>query len=144
MANDHTALRASDASTSSGLGMARKALIGAGLAATSLGIVAITVPTPAFADSTCYTGCTPPPPTGGNGGGTPAKVATAASSSSLPFTGADVEELAAIGGAAILLGGLMVRRSRRRTAAVTADVPGLPLADRTVWSQWHSDSPTQG
>jgi hypothetical protein len=38
-----------------------------------------------------------------------------ASTSSLPFTGADIEELAGLGIAAVLFGGVMVRR-RRRTA----------------------------
>jgi LPXTG-motif cell wall-anchored protein len=33
-------------------------------------------------------------------------------SSSLPFTGTDVAELAAIGGAAVLAGGLLSRRRR--------------------------------
>jgi LPXTG-motif cell wall-anchored protein len=41
---------------------------------------------------------------------------TPASTSSLPFTGADVEELAGLGIAAVLFGGVMVRR-RRRSAA---------------------------
>jgi len=39
-----------------------------------------------------------------------------ASTSSLPFTGADVEELAGLGIAAVLVGGIMMRR-RRRSAA---------------------------
>jgi len=39
-----------------------------------------------------------------------------AGSSSLPFTGADVEELAVIGGIAVLAGALLMRR--RRTAGV--------------------------
>ncbi|MBV8463352.1 MAG: LPXTG cell wall anchor domain-containing protein [Acidimicrobiales bacterium] len=38
-----------------------------------------------------------------------------AGTSSLPFTGADVEELAVIGGVALLAGALLMRR--RRTAA---------------------------
>jgi hypothetical protein len=39
-----------------------------------------------------------------------------ATTSSLPFTGADVEELAGLGIAAVLVGGLMVRRRRRPAA----------------------------
>jgi LPXTG-motif cell wall-anchored protein len=40
---------------------------------------------------------------------------TAATTSSLPFTGADVEEMAVVGLGAVLAGGLLMRR-RRRTA----------------------------
>jgi LPXTG-motif cell wall-anchored protein len=36
--------------------------------------------------------------------------------SSLPFTGADVEELAVVGVAAVLAGGLLLRRRRRSVA----------------------------
>jgi len=71
------------------------------------------------ADTTCYTGCTPPtvsnntvpPPTPSSTD----PVHTAASvngSSSLPFTGADIGELAAIGAGAIVLGGVLARRRR--------------------------------
>jgi LPXTG-motif cell wall-anchored protein len=38
-----------------------------------------------------------------------------AGSSSLPFTGADIEELAVVGAGAVLVGGLLIRR--RRNAA---------------------------
>ena len=47
---------------------------------------------------------------------TPAVHTTAATTSSLPFTGADVEELAVVGVGAVLAGGLLLRR-RRRTEA---------------------------
>jgi hypothetical protein len=43
--------------------------------------------------------------------------ATRASSGSLPFTGADIEELAVIGGAGLVVGGVMMRRGRRRRRA---------------------------
>jgi LPXTG-motif cell wall-anchored protein len=48
---------------------------------------------------------------------TPAKVLpTAAGPTSLPFTGADIEELAVVGAGAVLAGGLLLRR-RRHTLA---------------------------
>jgi LPXTG-motif cell wall-anchored protein len=52
-----------------------------------------------------------------NTGATSGSPATSGSSttsgtSSLPFTGADVEELAVIGGVALLAGGLLMRRRR--------------------------------
>ncbi len=43
---------------------------------------------------------------------TPPSSGSAAGTSSLPFTGADVEELAVIGGVALLVGGLLMRRRR--------------------------------
>jgi len=88
--------------------------IGSSIAVASL----FAVPAVAGADPTCYTGCTPsvvannstvPPRTD------PATTASVSSSSSLPFTGADVGELAAVGAGAIVVGGLLVRR--RRSAA---------------------------
>ncbi len=42
-----------------------------------------------------------------------ASTTPAASTSSLPFTGADIEELAGLGIAAVLVGGVMLRRRRR-------------------------------
>ncbi|HTZ10412.1 MAG TPA: hypothetical protein VMB72_15170 [Acidimicrobiales bacterium] len=100
--------------------------MGVGLAMATLGIVAVPVGL-AYADtttapSTCYTGCsapqqvTPPvtePPSAPVT--TPAVVAPtqAPTSSSLPFTGADIEGMAAIGAGALVLGGVLVRRSRR-------------------------------
>ena len=41
---------------------------------------------------------------------------TASTTSSLPFTGADVAELAVIGTGAVLAGGLLMRRRRRAIA----------------------------
>jgi LPXTG-motif cell wall-anchored protein len=46
---------------------------------------------------------------------TPGATDPVASTTSLPFTGADVEELAVVGGGAVLAGALLLRR-RRRTA----------------------------
>jgi len=97
--------------------------IGTGLAVASM----FAVPTVAGADATCYTGCTPstvspvsvPPPgptstspTSNNGVQTTVIVN---GSSSLPFTGADIGELAAVGVGAVVIGGVLTRR-RRRTA----------------------------
>jgi LPXTG-motif cell wall-anchored protein len=42
--------------------------------------------------------------------------ATTVSTSSLPFTGADVAELALVGSGAVLAGGLLMRRRRRAIA----------------------------
>lgn len=102
--------------------------IGAGLAVTSM----FAVPAVAGADATCYTGCTPPtvsptsvptpttsPSDGATGTGTnavtPAATTLANGSSSLPFTGADIGELAAVGAGAIVVGGVLARRRRRTT-----------------------------
>jgi hypothetical protein len=104
--------------------------IGTGLALAS--VFAVPAVASAAANPGCYTGCTPPtvanntvpPPSSGSPGssgtsGTNQTAATAASvsngSTSLPFTGADVGELAAIGAGAIVVGGMLARR-RRRTA----------------------------
>lgn len=57
------------------------------------------------------------PPTSANGTGTSVSPAveanTASRSSTLPFTGTDVAELVAIGGASVGVGVVLVRRSRR-------------------------------
>ena len=82
--------------------------------------VASLVAVPAVAGATdpgCYTGCTPatvdannvpvPPPTD------PVQTAASVSgSSSLPFTGADIGGLAAVGAGAIVVGGVLARRRR--------------------------------
>ena len=96
--------------------------VGAGLAVTSM----FAVPAVAGADTTCYTGCTPPAvspatvtpatvtppaPTGTNGVNSTA--VTTNGSSSLPFTGADIGELAAVGLGAVVIGGVLTRRRRR-------------------------------
>jgi hypothetical protein len=85
--------------------------IGSSIAVASL----FAVPAIAGAD-TCYTGCEPaavannstvPPPTGAAN-----TTAAVSGSSSLPFTGADVGELGAVGAGAIVVGGLLARRRR--------------------------------
>ena len=92
--------------------------IGAGLAVVSM----FAVPTVAGADATCYVGCAPPAvspnsvpltaPKSADGVHTSVMVN---GSSSLPFTGADIGELAAVGVGAVVIGGVLTRR-RRRTA----------------------------
>jgi len=89
--------------------------IGSGLALASV----FAVPAVAGA-STCYTACTPATvqgtsvtpttTTSGDGSRTSALVN---GSSSLPFTGADIGELAAVGAGAIVIGGVLVRRRRQ-------------------------------
>jgi hypothetical protein len=97
--------------------------LGLGLTLSTLGVVA--VPTMAFADATCYTGCTTP----ATGVSTPAAVVTTpapvsapveptqANSGGLALTGADIEGMVTIGAGALVVGGLMVRRSRRLNRA---------------------------
>jgi hypothetical protein len=71
----------------------------------------------AAADSTCYTGCT----TDGGGiatsSGTAAAPASTTSPSGIAFTGADIEQMAAIGVVATGVGTVLVVRSRRRRSA---------------------------
>jgi len=131
---------------------------GFGVVMTVLAVVGIPSMS-AFADSTCYTNCSPPTTligsgggggTSGSGGGTSpvtggqgsgghgpgtgsgsgsggsgsggsnaqtAGVSTKASGGGLPFTGADVEEMTAIGAGALVIGGILVRRGRNRRRA---------------------------
>jgi hypothetical protein len=78
----------------------------------------------AGADSSCYTGCntqtTAVTPDGGSAAANTTATKTTdgptPASSGLAFTGADIEEMAVIGAAAIGVGTLLVVRSRRRTA----------------------------
>jgi hypothetical protein len=93
--------------------------LGLGLTLSTLGVAAVPA-TAAFADTTCYTGCTTatssPTPT------TPVVTVvtapvepktTSTAGGALPFTGADIGEMAAVGAGALVVGGVMVRRSRR-------------------------------
>jgi LPXTG-motif cell wall-anchored protein len=111
---------------------ARRLIIGSGLAVASLTML----PTVAGAAGTNCTsggsvtepGCVTPPIAAGNNTvapatqapatGSPAKAAPVATHdpSRLPFTGADVEQLAVVGAGAVLAGGLLLRR-RRHTLA---------------------------
>jgi hypothetical protein len=95
--------------------------LGLGLTLSTLGVVAVPAAV-AFADtapSTCYTGCetsitSPPVTTAVTPVVTePAPIAKTAAGATLPFTGADIEEMVAVGAGALMVGGLMVRRSRR-------------------------------
>ncbi|MGA2473524.1 MAG: hypothetical protein ABSG39_08520 [Acidimicrobiales bacterium] len=67
----------------------------------------------------CYTGCTSPATgittSSGSKPTTPSSAGVTTSPSGLAFTGADIEEMALIGVAAIGVGAVLVR-SRRRTA----------------------------
>lgn len=108
---------------------ARRLLIGSGLAITSL----VVVPSAAGAascGSMSGVGCTPTPTIAGTHNNLtpppsqlPATLAPGtaspahASTTSLPFTGADVEELAVVGVGAVLAGSLLMRRRRRPTIA---------------------------
>ena len=98
----------------------RRIGIGTGIALASM----FAVPTVAGAASTtCYTGCTPPtvspntvlPPSPPSTDGTQTAATTtiANGSSSLPFTGADIGELAVVGVGAVVIGGVLTRRRRR-------------------------------
>ena len=97
----------------------KRITLSAGLALTSL------VAVPAVAGAACttgYAGCTPPtvsgtlvPPPSGDGSGHVTTAAQVNGSSSLPFTGADIGELAAVGAGAVVVGVVLTRR--RRSAA---------------------------
>jgi LPXTG-motif cell wall-anchored protein len=78
------------------------------------------------ATTDCYPSCTTPTVSANSNGPTPAGTSTSDGgtpadgavtvsdgSSSLPFTGADIEELAVVGVAAVVAGGLLTRRRRR-------------------------------
>jgi len=99
--------------------------MGLGLAVATLGVVAVPAGL-AFADSTtatttatCYTGCSAPqqqvtpPVTEPSVPVVTTPPVAAPTQASLPFTGADIEGMAAIGAGALVLGGVLVRRSRR-------------------------------
>jgi hypothetical protein len=95
--------------------------IGSGLALVSVFIApAVTAAAycpPVCSSQTVNASSVVPPSTGGTPGTTSASSTTIANgSSSLPFTGADVGELAVLGAGAVIVGGVMTRR-RRRTAA---------------------------
>ena len=106
---------------------ARNLIIGGGMLVASVGAALATMPVSAYASTTsdpgCYT-CTPPQtkttdpnqlPFTLNGGTSSGANSTQQQSSvtSLPFTGADVEEIAVVGGGALVAGVLLSRRRRR-------------------------------
>ena len=93
--------------------------IGTGIALASIFAVPSVV---GAASTTCYTACTPPtvspnhvpPPSPPHDGAqTAASTTIANGSSTLPFTGADIGELAAVGLGAVVIGGVLTRRRRR-------------------------------
>jgi len=89
-------------------------LLGLGVG-TILTLAGVMVPAvAAHADSSCYTACTP---TQSTGPAPDANDAHAVSSSDLAFTGADIEEMTAIGAGALVVGGVLLRRNRRRHGA---------------------------
>ena len=97
--------------------------LGLGLALSALGVVV--APTMASADSTCYTGCSTPsgstvPTVPVTQATTPATEPVTVSSGGLALTGADIEEMAAVGAGALVLGGVLVRRSRKQRQASAA------------------------
>jgi LPXTG-motif cell wall-anchored protein len=109
---------------------ARRLIVGTSLAVASLAMVpgiagadsctpAGSVTEPGGCVTTPVVSTTPDPTpvavnsgSGNSGSGT----ATTVSTSSLPFTGADVAELALVGSGAVLAGGLLMRRRRRAIA----------------------------
>lgn len=108
----------------------KRAMLAGTLTVASLGVAPVVLgTTSAGAADACYPSCTPPvvsgnqtttlPNTSGDGTGTPAVTAastpppTSGGSSSLPFTGADVAELAVIGAGSVAVGMVLTRRRRR-------------------------------
>jgi LPXTG-motif cell wall-anchored protein len=109
---------------------AKRVLVGSGVAAASLLMVSSAagaatsncVVTQTFNEPTCVVIPASPGTTGAvttattSDGPAPAATTVSASSTSLPFTGADVEELAVLGVGAIVAGGVLMRRRRRMSA----------------------------
>jgi LPXTG-motif cell wall-anchored protein len=105
---------------------ARRLIVGSSLAVASLAMApGIASATPSCVPAGSVTepaGCVTTPTVSGKtdpvvpaSSGTP-PVKTTSTTSSLPFTGADVAELAVIGTGAVLAGGLLARRRRRAIA----------------------------
>lgn len=96
----------------------RAIALGAGLSVAPIAMLA--APMAAHADTTCYTSCTTTTttPTGSAAAGaaTTTTSPVTGAAAALPFTGADIGEMAAVGAGAILLGAVMVRRNRRSNA----------------------------
>jgi LPXTG-motif cell wall-anchored protein len=105
---------------------ARRLIVGSSLAVASLAMVpgiaggasgcvpAGSVTEPAGCVTTPNVSGTPDPVVPASSGTSGVK--TTSTTSSLPFTGADVAELAVIGTGAVLAGGLLARRRRRAVA----------------------------
>jgi hypothetical protein len=94
--------------------------LGLGLGLTGAVLGGVGASSAAYADSTCYTGCTattdPTPPTTVTPAatGTPAANLVSEPTGGLPFTGADIAEMATVGAGLVVAGGVLVRRGRRR------------------------------
>ena len=103
---------------------ARRLIVGSSLAVASLAMapgIAGATPGCVPAGSVTEPGCVTTPTVTGNTDPLPAAsgtgtVKTTSTPSSLPFTGADVAELAVIGTGAVLAGGMLARRRRRAIA----------------------------
>ena len=78
--------------------------------------MSLSLASPAFAGSTCYTGCTPPPIQQVQSSIPVAPASRATSSTPLPFTGADVIELLVVAVIALGAGGTLLAFRRRRSA----------------------------
>jgi LPXTG-motif cell wall-anchored protein len=111
--------------------MKRTRVLTMGFSAVLVAAGAAVMPAAAWADGTTATcgpyplqACPPPPPQfGGTGSSEPTPPTSSAiafsdaSGGSLPFTGADIEQMAAVGGTALVLGSVLVARKRRRARA---------------------------
>ncbi len=111
---------------------ARRLIIGSSLAVASLAMVpsaagaatdcssantpaSMTEPSTGAQCPTISASATSPSPTGGTAG-TSTGTDGVSGTSSLPFTGADIGEIAVVGAGAVLAGGLLARRRRRNVA----------------------------
>jgi hypothetical protein len=84
--------------------------------------VTLGVTLPAFADSTCYTGCTNAPPgqlgpAPGTAPSGPPVLEPTSVPGGLPLTGADIEESVAVASVLLVAGVVLVRINRRRAQA---------------------------
>jgi hypothetical protein len=95
-------------------GVMRIRALGLGLGMTAGVLAGVGVSSAAYADSTCYTGCTAPTDPTTVPTVTPTANVTSTPTGGLPFTGADIAETATVGAGLLVAGGLLVRRGRRR------------------------------
>jgi len=96
--------------------MSRFRQFGGGAVVSVMVLLAVPGSAGAADNSGCYVGCSPPAVSGSVVAPVTAATTVAnpnvAGSSSLPFTGADVVELSAVGIGAVLAGGILARRRR--------------------------------
>jgi hypothetical protein len=81
--------------------------------------ISLSLASPVFASSTCYTGCTLSPTQQVQSSVPVAPASHATSSTPLPFTGADVIELLVIAVIALGAGGTLLALRRRRSGQPT-------------------------